>query len=330
MKIILLLSVLVLCASQNYACLDSSIVDDDKVCTYMQPQAMSMNVYTRPCPIGDACEDFADPNDPTRIYCKSLGLLKFHGDSCNINADCYSDKCVSNKCVAKEDNENCSEDYECGKHSFCMNGNCTKYATKDEICSDDLQCAFGYICANTDDGTMKCLEQNSIRAGSKADNKDLCESGFSQDGKCYETRMKSGVEFTKCSSDSECVTELIDGNGDVVKEDLTKCGVISREGLHCLPSSQSTQWKNYVKTFKEVRDSLDQYKVHQSFLINSQKEPRISYNAKLRKANIDLYSYDVDACVIDTLFALAVDEGSSGFIKVSFALVTLLFFTIFA
>ena len=328
MKIILLLSLLVLCASQNYACLDSSILDDDKVCTYMELQ--TRNIYTRPCPIGETCGDLADPSNPTHIYCKSLGLLKFHGDSCNINADCYSDKCVSNKCVAKEDNENCSEDYECGKHSFCMNGNCTKYATKDEICSDDLQCAFGYICANTDDGTMKCLEQYSVRAGSKADNKNLCESGFSQDGKCYETKMKSGIEFPLCIGGSECATDLIDGNGDVVGKNFTKCDVLSRDGPHCFPSSQSTQWKNYVKTFKEVRDSIDQYKVHQSFLINSPEDPSISYNAKLRKAKLDIYTYDVDDCVIETLCVLAVDEGGSGFIKVSFALVTLLFFTIFA
>jgi hypothetical protein len=56
------------------------------------------------------------------------------------------------------------------------------------------------------------------------------------------------------------------------------------------------------------------------------------YYTARQKAKLDIYTYDVDDCVIETLCVLAVDEGlsGSGFIKVSFALVTLLFFTIFA
>ena len=86
----------------------------------------------RPCPFVDICTRAVNS---TYTYCESLGILKFHGDSCNMNADYYTNNCLNNKCVGKADGESCKEDYECGKESFCMKNNYTKYATEGETCS---------------------------------------------------------------------------------------------------------------------------------------------------------------------------------------------------
>ena len=86
--------------------------------------------------------------------------------------------------------------------------------------------------------------------------------------------------------------------------------------------------KKYVKAFKEVRDGVSKNKIHQSFLIQTVKDPTVAYNSLLRQKFIDLYTYNLDECLVNNLYVLAV-EGS-GFIKVSFTLIALLLFTIIA
>ena len=178
MKTILLLSLLVLCTSATFACLDSTTVEDEKACSHFTLQKM----YLRPCPFGEKCG--TEAIDSPYTYCESLGILKFHGDSCDINADCYSNNCLNTTCVSKADGESCKEDYECGTHSFCIKSSCTRYATNDDTCSSDLKCAFGYVCADPGDGTMKCIEQYSVKAGSKASDQNVCEFGFSKNETC--------------------------------------------------------------------------------------------------------------------------------------------------
>ena len=83
-----------------------------------------------------------------------------------------------------------------------------------------------------------------------------------------------------------------------------------------------------MKAFKEVRDGVSKNKVHQSFLIKTVEAPIVAYNSLLREMFIDLYTYNLEKCLVDNLYVLAV-EGS-GFIKVSFTLIALLLFTIIA
>ena len=97
---------LFLCTSINFACLDSTIVEDDKACSHFTPQT----IYFRPCLFGKKCGTVAI--DSTYTYCESLGILKFHGDSCNMNTDYYSNNCLNTTCVGKADDESCKEDYE--------------------------------------------------------------------------------------------------------------------------------------------------------------------------------------------------------------------------
>ena len=98
--------------------------------------------------------------------------------------------------------------------------------------------------------------------------------------------------------------------------------------MRCAPPSTSQQWKNYVKGFKEVRDGIKKNKVHQSFLIINANDPSVSYNSVLREKQIDLYSHGLDECAIDFMFSIA--TSGSGFIKISFTIITLALFTIFA
>ena len=154
-----------------------------------------------------------------------------------------------------------------------------------------MKCGFGYVCANTGDGTKKCLEQFSVKVGGKAEDNEVCESGFSQNGTCYDTRIKGGQEYQECEPGTECVTEILDSNGKVVGENSTMCSVIGSTGYYCTPTSKTQEWKNYVKAIKEVRDGIKDNKVHQSFLLRNLYEGAISYNSVLRKAQIESIYY---------------------------------------
>ena len=166
---------------------------------------------------------------------------------------------------------------------------------------------------------MKCIEQYSVKAGGKASDSKLCESNFSIEGTCYDYRMREDEEFKVCTNSSDCLVDILDGDGEVVGEGTNYCSTKGPHELHCFPSAQSKQWKNYVKAFREVRDSLHKNKIHQSIL--AEDNYITSFSPILRKANLDLYFYDMDDCVTDTLSILM----GSGFIKVSFALIAVLF-----
>ena len=316
MKISLLLSLLVLCTSKNLACLDSTKIKDRNICIYETFDT----IYYRPCPFGEVCSRKFRGRAIT--YCEKRNILKFHDEYCDIDAECLTKMCIDNKCIGREDGEPCEQDYECGKESFCNQrfGVCMRYATNNEICSSDLKCAFGYICVSTDNGTKKCLEQFSIKAGGKASDSRLCESYYISEGTCYDYRMRDNKELKVCTSRSDCIADILDGDGNVVGERKTSCSTIGRREHHCFPSAKSKQWKNYVKAFKEVRDNIKNNKVHQSILVNDFS----SFSPILREANLDLYYYNVDDCVTDTLSVLL----GSGFIKVSFAIIAMLFIMI--
>jgi hypothetical protein len=263
--------------------------------------------------------------DDSLTYCQKLNILKYHDEYCNIDAECLTQRCVDHKCTGQDDGEACEQDYECGKESFCSTLDgfsfCRRYATKYDTCNDyNLKCAFGYECVSNDDGSMECREQFSVKAGEEVSDSSLCESGYSLEGICYDYRMKDNKEFQVCTSRSDCIAELIDGDGNVVEEGTLGCSVLGPNEDRCFPSAQSKQWKNYVKAFKKVRDDIKYNKVHQSIIAFDYS----TFSPILREAMLDLYYYNVDDCVTDTLSVLL----GSGFLKVSFAVITMLFIMI--
>ena len=144
--------------------------------------------------------------------------------------------------------------------------------------------------------------------------------------------MKEDKEFQGCRSNLDCVIEILDENGNLIKESRGQCDALGTAQAYCTPSTTSKQWKNYMKAIREVRDGVKNNKVHQSFLMKTVRKsvwyPTIAYNSLLREKLIDLQTHNMDECIVNTLYVLSV-EGS-GFIKVSFTLIALLLFTIIA
>ena len=176
-------------------------------------------IYFHAWPFGEICE--GRPDDSLK-HCQTLNILKFHGESCNLNIECFKNNCVKNKCIGKANGESCYNNYECLQESYCKDDNCTKYATKNGDCRE-LRCAFGYKCVKTGNGVWKCLEHFSVKAGEIAEDEMLWESNLSEGLTCYDNRMKDNKEFKECTSSSNCVTEIFNGEGNVIREGRIGC-----------------------------------------------------------------------------------------------------------
>ena len=51
--------------------------------------------------------------------------------------------------------------------------------------------------------------------------------------------MKEDKEYKDCRSDFFCVTEILDGSGNVIEDGTGKCEVTGSTGYYCFPSSTS-------------------------------------------------------------------------------------------
>ena len=84
MKIILLLSLLVLCTSKNHACLDSTKIKDRNICIY---ETFDTNYY-RPCPFGEICSGKPEGGDDSLTYCIKTNIPKFYDEYCDLDDEC--------------------------------------------------------------------------------------------------------------------------------------------------------------------------------------------------------------------------------------------------
>lgn len=125
-----------------------------------------------------------------RKYCKGVSdgdvigrcvsLKRFYGEKCNKDADCQSGKCVDTKCAYLNDGDQCQNDKDCGKNSYCQSdpklfksfckpyvneegGDCVRYKVK---------CSPHFYCNNN----SKCELRGKLADGEKPEDKSLCKS----------------------------------------------------------------------------------------------------------------------------------------------------------
>lgn len=310
MKVILLLSILVVCSSKNYECLNSTLVKNTQICSY----TLNDVTYVRPCSIGDSCSQ----KDGNIKYCQTNNIKKYEGVSCSINEECLSDNCVEGKCVAKVYEAYCTNSYQCARDSHCLI-KCYPYPKLNETCSS--VCELGFHCVKESTLTSKCMEMYTLSVGQSTLDDSLCFSNTARDGVCYDTRPKSREEFKSCESDNDCIMELINADGAVVGEKVGECKKTYLEEKYCYPSSTSEEWKNYVRVFNNAKNNRLVDKVHQSLIQNNPDE----YSLSIKEALFAMEQHNVPSCVLDN----KVVSIGSGYIKFSFALVALLL-TVFA
>lgn len=113
---------------------------------------------------------------------KCVPVLKFHGEECSSNTDCFSKNCVNHICQYKDDKENCAGDKECKETSYCNADKvCIQYYTKkDDTCDSNKRCSPRFICKDS-----KCILKGTEDIGKSVVEADLCKTfKVDSNGKC--------------------------------------------------------------------------------------------------------------------------------------------------
>ena len=313
-KIILFLGIISLIQIINciscpaYECLDSSYVSDKYICLVGKKRYES-KFYVRSCPKNYQCSQDISGNELSVQACQLLYKKKKEGESCSIDSECLSDYCYKYKC--KNYNNKCISNWGCSKGSSCHGNRCRELSKAGEYCDSIDDCPAGYACGKTkEDVTMTCIQMYSIKHNNYASTSILCESGLSQDNICYELQSESSGTKT-CETNDDCKYTIVMGENktDTIGECICNW---DGDGI-CQFSSNSEEWKNYIKVFKEESAKIDSNSVH----IAAERD-KYWNNQKIKDAMNKKNPFLVNApsCIIEFM--------GSKLIKISFVMISII------
>jgi len=222
-------------------------------------------IYLSQCPKNEKCSKVSW--DLSIGTCTPNIRKAFGGESCESNADCYSQKCGShNVCQDKKVSERCSDDKQCCKECACIFDPMIGETPNDKTCrplvklgekcildESDItglhsNCPVFSVCSNYESTPEArngiCVEQNSLSIGENATNFRACVGNniiLLQDG--YYVCANISVVSQNCEvvrdQSTECVNEIIvrsDQEIDslekmIVSQGICRCDVDGKK--HC-------------------------------------------------------------------------------------------------
>ena len=288
-------------------------------------------VYVKRCKDGYECDDLSDDEDRRTNsdsdggdyndeyeYCFPVTSKNISGESCTSNAECYSNNCINGKCEPVADGNICRNHGSCGKNSFCnRNKVCQRLLEPDQECSDDDECPFGYICGKLEVNTRKCLMMYSQPNGQQVDEEELCESGEKEGGVCvdmYTNVTKNGKEHLKlCLEDKECHVDVV-LRGQVLYQTQGECECTHDGNTYCELGSDSYQWKQFIKVFRETVKNYKEGDIH----VAVHRENDWNVIPKLYEAQLltDVENVDMPSCAIEFMINSTSSLAGSGYLKV--------------
>ena len=343
MNKILILSLITLAFSYKecdeiYKCLDESNMPQvnhtaHELCEWKQRPRNGTGpdiVYVRRCKDGYECDDLSDDEDRRTNsdsdggdyndeyeYCFPATPKSIAGETCINNNECHSGNCVNGKCEPVADGNTCNNHGSCGKHSFCnKNRVCQRLLNPDDLCSDDVECPFGYICSRNNIDSRKCLMMYSVPTGQHVDDEELCESGEEENNICVDVRTnvtQDGKEYLKkCTKDSDCPIDIV-ANGQTRRGE-GECECTHEGNTYCELGSDSSQWQRFLKVFREQVNNYKEGDIHVAVhRENNWNVIPLLYEAQLLT---DVENVDMPACAIEFMINSTSSLASSGYLKV--------------
>ncbi len=222
--------------------------------------------YYGSCPKGQFCQKITTY---TGTCAKRLSLGQL-GDECKNSFECESGVCLQNKCSYLKEGSVCNEDKNCNKTSFCYSGAtgvsvCKPLSKEGEECNFDNYCAFNLACGTIDtSGKKKCAKMYSIKAGEMSDNAELCEGGYFVTLNSKSICADATTTVTNCNFEDEnpCPMELDGGALGKLETGFGMCNCKWNGEQVCKPTSNSEQWKNFTKIYKEEVEKMKGEEVH--------------------------------------------------------------------
>lgn len=247
------------------------------------------------CPQGTKCDINFTELSYTQYICNPTVTIKLvPGLYCANFTQCHSLNCKNNKCIGKQEGEQCEGNIDCDVGLYCdRNKKCTILKQIGEDCDNDQQCETIAGCNN-----RKCIKYLSLKDGELASNRLFCKSMFiaEKDGEvmCASSKRNSlnkfcDVEQTQCSYD---YTFGDKGKKENVLVDC-ECTYSYSDRKIC---PYSTEGMDYLNALKDMETILFEYgpKLHTSIRGES-----IEDNRKIHLSAAKVFStgvYGMEEC----------------------------------
>lgn len=307
--IFLFLSILTVKYVLNSAvCETQAKCDPDKnsnSCRYATSSEGVKTIFAKRCPDGKVCSGtwLSDQG-----VCQQRGL-KFPGESCVEDSECYSKNCLIT-CQGNKLGEYCSSQVECDPGFYCYGTRCVSQKSAGERCTNMVECENGSGC--WEDGYCRKFLSFDLGVNIKQiENRHYCKTNFAvvySPGVvlCATSRMIS--EYLECPDDvSQCNYLAQIGTGQDFPYTLDCQCSLTETKRFCPLASEN-------KTYEEGTEALrEHFKYDATSLHNSQRMFLKSHtkNKKYQLANSFPALYRAPECLYEALLSVS-------FVKISF------------
>ena len=308
MDIIIFLLLLPLYLSSTECPLLKCISSKDKACFRKEIKSDYKNIEIRPCYQNKMCErNLTFPSGfqekgTDEAFCvkKTVKVFQlFPGDSCSLNAQCFSGNCTKGACLGKPENKTCAAHAECLNGLACIDSKCKKQKSVGEKCKNDYECINTAGC----DSKGFCRSYFSLENGDEVPSKTienkyfhkLCKSGqaFSSGGSYYCASLVGEKE----SCESECPFTADYGSSKPSEKFNMKCECswVDNTTKYCPMSSNN---KVFVKGISNFNKSISKHskKLHSVNRFEVDYDSVKGYQRLLLSPKFD---QDEDDCIID-------------------------------
>lgn len=287
------------------------------------------------------------PNENYGICIKKNIENLFEGNKCETNNECASKICKNNKCIGKENGEECISNLECKSQSSCLikdlklnKGTCENLVNLGEECiflsNNPYQsnCKFNLICADTTENQNlgkvnfsekiiqkgKCIEMGKINNGKKSNNKLACyngmlynENGFFVCGEYINSNNYCNKNYQVCNS--SILTNF-------KNEYIVDCLITSLNHFVCPNLEISKNFRNYINLRNEIIKNMN----GDNFFVTKYRESLNHLEIAKLFVKYEFYGYiqDADSCV----FNYFLDLNYSIFLKGNYYLFFMIIFLI--
>jgi len=243
-------------------------------------------IYLSQCSKNEKCSRTSW--DSTIGICSKNIRKSFGGESCQSDADCYSQACDShNFCQDKKVNEKCTDDKQCCKECVCIFDPSNGETENDKTCRPLVKlgdkcildesdksglhsnCPIFSVCSNSFSDPQAingvCVEQNSLEIGENATNFHACKGNnivLLVKGYYVCSNVSSTAQTCEIARDqsTECINEIIVKNGQEIdpfekmiqSQGICRCEIDGKK--HCQVIG-GPQFDNYINIIKKKINS---------------------------------------------------------------------------
>ena len=236
----------------QYECANNASEWSNIQCTYYNSDiyysAFSSIMQVKPCGGNFTCA--APQGDLSNASCTDIPVnLRYSGEFCTINEQCYSGVCTNYLCSGQRLNQVCLTPWNCEPGLFCNTSDykCAKLAAEGQACSAKLGCGIFLEC-NLGVCVQAFSLASGVQVGATSGYARACATGFAMTNStgafCAQAPV-SPAGLTPCINGTTC----LDSTGVYARTCV--CG---NDGAgHCPSFEGDSYLQNAIKAYKQMQ-----------------------------------------------------------------------------